>query len=338
MSKQPVLNAVLCRPRGGLNDTLCQIQRCFSYCRKHNRILVLDTSRSGLRDDFFRYFEFIDTSVETMTWHEFCRSHTTMDLSVQPADIRDRLDAYETEMGGDGVYLDTETSVAVSFDFNKPHPEELLVHEACGGGINSIWLLKYLQPTPFLREQLAKRLQKLPATYVAIHIRNTDLETDHNKLLWELEYVLSGKDVLYCTDSGLLQAELKQQQNLPTNAHFLTDLDQSSNAKLHEASTTSIDSNVDMLADLFALARSKRLYFTFTKAGYISGFSGLAFALHCSKLRNRIPQATKSDAEKPTGKRTKGSAIRYMKAQALILAAKLAYRVTMTVHEAWPPR
>ena len=338
MNNQPPPKAVLCRPRGGLNDTLCQIQRCFAYCRKHGRTLVLDTSRSGLRDDFFRYFDVVGTSVAVMSWHAFAKSNSVPGLTVHPAEVRERLDSYQTTLGDGGVYFDVETSVGLSFDFAKPHPETLLLHEACGGGINSIWLLKYLQPTKFLSDQLAHRLGNLPASYVAVHIRNTDLETDHKKLLWELEYVLTGRNVLYCTDSGTLQAELQNQPAKGSRPYFLTALDHTSSARLHEESTTSIDSNIDMLADLFALARSKTLYFTFTKAGYISGFSGLAYALHCSRLRKRITPVNAENDRIPVEKSVKTGAFRYLKAQAVIIIAKLAYRVMMTVHELWPSR
>ena len=122
MNNQLSPKVVLCRPRGGLNDTLCQIQRCFAYCRKHGRTLVLDTSRSGLRDDFFRYFDVVGTSVAVMSWHAFAKSNSVPGLTVHPAEVRERLDSYQTTLGDGGVYSDVETSVGLSFDFAKPHP------------------------------------------------------------------------------------------------------------------------------------------------------------------------------------------------------------------------
>lgn len=329
---------LLCRPRGGLNDSLCQIQRCFEYCRKHQRVLVLDSHRSGLRDDLFRYFEVVDTVVETMTWAEFSQSHNADEVSIYPQQTQGRLDTYETQLGESGIYFDTQNSVSLSFDFGKSYSEDLLLHEACGGGINSVWLLKYLQPTPFLRQHLETRLSALPTSYRAVHIRNTDLETDHNTLFHELEFVLANQNVLFCTDSGKLQAKLKDAPPKGTTPYFLTSLDHSSNDRLHESENTSIESNLDMLTDLFALARAKKLYFTFTKAGYISGFSGLAFALHCSKLRNRVAPMENLSASNHIQTSHKSGAFRFLKAQAAIIAAKLAYRVLMGVHESWPSR
>ena len=34
---------VLCRPIGGLIDSFMEIQKCYIYCLKYNRILLIDT-------------------------------------------------------------------------------------------------------------------------------------------------------------------------------------------------------------------------------------------------------------------------------------------------------
>jgi hypothetical protein len=48
---------LLCRPHGGLNDTLCQIEKCWKYALKSDRVLIIDTRNSGLHADFSEYFE-----------------------------------------------------------------------------------------------------------------------------------------------------------------------------------------------------------------------------------------------------------------------------------------
>ena len=48
---------LLCRPRGGLNDTLTQISLCLDYAFKFKRHLIIDTMRSGILDRFDNYFE-----------------------------------------------------------------------------------------------------------------------------------------------------------------------------------------------------------------------------------------------------------------------------------------
>jgi hypothetical protein len=43
---------LLCRPQGGLNDTLCQIHRCIIYAFVHHRKLIIDTTRAGFLMNF----------------------------------------------------------------------------------------------------------------------------------------------------------------------------------------------------------------------------------------------------------------------------------------------
>ena len=51
---------VYCTPRGGLNDSLNQIMRCFNYCQKFNRTLVINTYKNYTcyNDHFSNYFTF----------------------------------------------------------------------------------------------------------------------------------------------------------------------------------------------------------------------------------------------------------------------------------------
>ncbi|MCP5000226.1 MAG: hypothetical protein GY933_16185 [Hyphomicrobiales bacterium] len=48
---------LLCRPKGGLNDTLCQIERCWQYAEQHHRTLIVDTTRSCFAGEFSNFFE-----------------------------------------------------------------------------------------------------------------------------------------------------------------------------------------------------------------------------------------------------------------------------------------
>ncbi|MDR2033333.1 MAG: hypothetical protein LBP89_01695 [Helicobacteraceae bacterium] len=47
---------IFCRPRGGLNDILCQIAICIFYAINYRRVLYIDGTRSGFLDDLGRYF------------------------------------------------------------------------------------------------------------------------------------------------------------------------------------------------------------------------------------------------------------------------------------------
>lgn len=281
---------VLCRPRGGLNDMLCQIEKCYRYCQRHKRTLLLDTSTSGIRDNLFRYLSFVKTGpVPVVSWAKI--DLYAAKLSVFPADVADRIDSYQTRLDAQGRAIDIESEQILSFDLAKSYDEDLLIHERAGGGINSYWLLKYLEPTPKLLDELSRRLRKLPESYVSVHIRNTDLQTDHAKFLKDIDWAILERDVVVATDSGTLQDLLRTSAPAGTTFHFVAALDPSSDQKLHESDSTDHDANFAMFADLFALALAQKLYFTFTTEGRISGFSGLAFGLSRSVLLTRVAVA-----------------------------------------------
>ena len=39
-------------PRGGITDILCNIVRCHNYCKKHNRILLVNGQKSNYTINF----------------------------------------------------------------------------------------------------------------------------------------------------------------------------------------------------------------------------------------------------------------------------------------------
>lgn len=46
---------ILNRPVAGLNDTLCQVARCWDYAIDHDRILVIDPFPGSARIDLLKY-------------------------------------------------------------------------------------------------------------------------------------------------------------------------------------------------------------------------------------------------------------------------------------------
>ena len=50
---------LLCRPQGGLNDMLCQVEACCRYGERSGRSVIVDTNYAGstyFRDDLRNYF------------------------------------------------------------------------------------------------------------------------------------------------------------------------------------------------------------------------------------------------------------------------------------------
>lgn len=288
---------VLCRPRGGLNDTLCQIEKCATYCKKFDRTLLLDTSRSGLRDDLLFYFTFRESyGVKVLAWADFRKINALSEASTWPQELQGRIDEYETEFVKGGACVDLLSDVKIEFNRKKDYNETVLLYERCGGGANSYWLLKHFEPTKVLLNELSIRLAHLPCSYVSVHIRHTDLKTDYRGLLSSLTWALESREVFIATDSGELQQKLQDAAPRGARLFFVSKLDPTSSQRLHDTEATDRESNYQMFADLFALAFADKLYFTLTTGRFFSGFSGLALALKYSVLSRRIAKAIGREA------------------------------------------
>ncbi len=265
---------LLCRPQGGLNDILCQIHRCRVYALVHNRHLWIDTRRSGLHacmSDYFRtdgHFDF--------GWPpQALSSH-----SCFPGFLQGRLDTYDAVYSQTiGNFVDKDTQESLSFDFSASYPEEILVHEQCGGGLYSIKALRHLRLLPGLQATIRSRLSEL-GTYEAIHIRNTDLTTDYVSFFQTIKIPPTRK-VIVCTDDhqclqyarDIWQDRLIVVHGVPDTGgqplHFTNDLDR------HEM-------NVLTLLDLIILATARVFHSCRTSQGRESGFSLLARSLRAN--------------------------------------------------------
>lgn len=265
---------LLCRPRGGLNDILCQIHRCRIYSLFHDRDLWVDTRRSGWHDCMSHWFR---------TDGHFIFGWPPQALSGRsclPACLLGRLDTYEAVYSRTiNNFVDRQMQEPLSFDFSCSHPEEILVHEQCGGGLDAIKALRHLRLLPELQAKIRRLLGEL-GTYEAIHIRNTDLTTDYVSFFRTIQ-VLPSHKVIVCTDDHRCLAYAREfwkdrlivVHGVPDTGgrplHFTNALDR------HET-------NLHTLLDLMILASATVLHGCRTSQGRESGFSLLARSLRAN--------------------------------------------------------
>lgn len=73
---------VICMPMGGLCDMMARIESCIEYCKKHNRILILDTSKSYHAKDGIEKYLIIDSPVFFMATCKKNMRHSRVDLFI----------------------------------------------------------------------------------------------------------------------------------------------------------------------------------------------------------------------------------------------------------------
>jgi hypothetical protein len=297
---------LLCRPLDGLNDTLGQVEICRAYAARHGRILIVDGRLSGVLGEFGDYFQMEgDGHIFNMTDSAMPQLDTP---SCYPAEVQGRVTTVrgkKNPIAGGARTVDFETGVPLSFPFDHDHPETLLLHQqagGCGKG-KSFDLINRLTLVPSLARQARDKIAGLPASYSAIHIRNTDLRTDLGMVLDAIRDHVRDQDLLLCSDDpavlGVMQAGLPA-----TRIHQITTPHFENNQPQHKAARTADGSIRHLIAaaslfDLCALAFADTLYVPVvlsqmsggglveTKKNRLSGFSKLAAHLCEDKDRPR---------------------------------------------------
>ncbi|MDR1460678.1 MAG: discoidin domain-containing protein [Campylobacteraceae bacterium] len=281
--EKPPLNKkiVFCRPRGGLNDMLVQMQKCRKYALAYDRELYIDGSRGGFLDSFSNYF-IVPNGVyfEGFDFDKY-------DFSCYPSCLENDIINYKTTWLIEKRYhAHIVTNESITFDFSKPYEEDILVYDQGGGGFGAD-AFEWLRLNEKVRTHIIDILEKL-GEYDAIHVRNTDYKTDYKTFFEDIKDKLGNKIVL-CTDD--LQCQLYAKSFFGDKLCIVTELPNTQGKKLH--SNRNLDrysTNINTLTDLFILASGKSLYFstilpdsnyphTFSGTS-ISGFSKLAKALH----------------------------------------------------------
>ena len=152
---------VLCRPMGGLNDTLNQIKICWKYCEEFNRVLLIDTSYCGLLDDISHYFEVRESLLTRIAplWLKKVKSSYLPKKASRDVRLNLNLDdlpqLHPTDIKPEGClrpgedydfqftkdiknFTKTGTTTQITFDMECDHSEKVLIHHQCGGGKKSI--------------------------------------------------------------------------------------------------------------------------------------------------------------------------------------------------------
>ena len=254
-----------------MNDTFNQIEKSWQYAEHHSRTLALDTTMSGLNCEFSDLFEIHD---EYKTIEIFTDSQdllqSTKDLTTAPKGLTRRSKLFREEIAWiDGADRLRETGEKVAADLDYSYDEERVINICRGGGADSAKLLQKLRVTKSVSDHILAQIAHLPHDYVALHIRNTDVKSNYKKFLSGAYKMLSGHNVLICSDDHqaieFAQEFLDESRILTTNVARSQD-----GSPLHagvEARKRGKAGAVDALVDLAALARSQKIYFPKVSVG-----------------------------------------------------------------------
>ena len=278
-----MLRYLLVRARTGFNDVLCEVEKCRRYAEKTGRILLVDTTTSGLFDQLGRYLELAepcDWVKMSVTPEDYPLLNT---LPAFPPELSGRIDSYVSQWNPHtGRREDAATCIPLTFDFTTNYREQLLVHDQpWSGPLLSARLLACCRFTDQVASRVYRRLKSvIGQDYVAIHIRNTDYRTDYLPFLRTLGTRVQGRTVLVCSDDSSVFAAAEAVLSQSRVVRLSTVAAGEGKALHHKRHNCQYDINVEMLTDLVALASSAELFVgQVAQIGRPSGFGMLAVAL-----------------------------------------------------------
>ena len=302
---------VLCRPRAGLYDVLAQIAACWDYARTYGRALVIDTTRAQLPLPLEEFLEVEPTAdgpplvrLGLSGWRPPSAARI---LPEQLPDAIDYESVRETASRAGEMYRERASRAPITFDFSVDHPHTVLVHEQGGRDPRASRMAARLRLNERMRDEVCARLDGLPPAYDAIHIRNTDLRSDHVPFLLDLRRALGARPVLVCSDDAGTVADAKL---LLDSCEVLTlsEIPQTTGRGLHQLpETRGWGSAKDQFTDLIALSCATELFLCPTRThGAPTGFGLLASDLKWQWAgarpfvdRPRLPNS--SDVTAPMG-------------------------------------
>jgi hypothetical protein len=284
---------VLCRPQGGLNDVLCQIERVCSYAERFDRTAIIDTnhhSTHSIKDQFSRYF--VSRQKRVILDATEIEFHLR-NVSVVPKFLGGDCLRYDAHFDWElGYYVETTTRKPITFDFDKDYTEPLLVHHNLGRVAGaSVAALSRLRLHDNLSDELIKRLKSVGTNYVSIHIRNTDYTTNYQPLLNKIKNLsaLQNCENLFVATDDIACLQFCRNLFQSTKIISFSKLPEESGRPIHRLSDSDeiYERNKDAILDLLMLALSDKLFFFGLNENRwgtkFSGFSLLANDLHSSK-------------------------------------------------------
>lgn len=291
---------LLCRPRGGLNDTLCQIERCWDYAERYGRTLIVDTSRSGLLLPCSEFFTPVaGDAIFSLSDHRLAGIDLDS-MDCRPALLQGRTTAQVIPRRR-RIRTADGTRAQTSFDFSRDHAETLLIHEDYGGSFASQKFLNRVRFADAVATEIRAALAELGSVDAAIHLRNTDYKTPLDNFFGEVKPKLAGRRVLICCDDPATIARVRQSLD-GSEVVTATEIVDKGGQPLHNPRAYQEDAerrraSVNSLIDLCALATAPELYVVQLNFGAYSGFSELAVFLSqnpgvLNTLLGIIPGAT----------------------------------------------
>ncbi len=267
---------LLCRPMGGFNDCLNRIYYCLNYCKKFNRILMIDMKyNNGYSINFSDYFFIDDTNIiyDSIVIQKIITENKS---TIYPNEITN---LYNYKLGYDNnwFYLLEDKKIYTEINLNIEYDEDIVLYNNCGGGTQSLEIFKIIKLKRFIIDEFFNRYNQIPKPYVSIHIRNTDYKLDYDNFYKTNYDKFINKNIFLASDSKIVLDYFNNSNIAYYNFTTLSEKNQPIHSKY-----TNNDKNIvfiDTICDLLLLALGE----TFILPVKYYGYTNLAYNLFNNK-------------------------------------------------------
>ena len=247
---------VLFLPMGGFNDSLTNIKRTLDYCKRFNRILLLNTKNFFYKIDFSDFFDLNDKVI--IYNYNKIKKIINNNLSLYPKNLNYKLSNImdNTVIFKYSRYAYTSNGVSLALP-NKIVAEDVILHVRCGGGSEGYQLFHKLLLKDHIINICKSKLSLINQhPYLCIHVRHTDLTCNYKKLYEDNKAVIHSYNAVYIATDNKLVVDYFKSKNLNVFS-FTTFPEDAKN--LHGSNIPGNIKIKDLLVDIFIATNSNKI-------------------------------------------------------------------------------
>lgn len=240
---------------GGFNDILSRIICLLNYCKKTERVLLLDTTKGCYKMNFSDYFS-IDSNMivyDIKKIRYICEK--IEEKEIYPEFLSKKLIDLVDNKISLKFGMPTYTYNNKGFDLPKECKKNLLVYSCYGGG-NGYRLFRLLK----IREDIVKYCEEvynsIEKPYISIQVRHTDYKCDYERLYEDNREYLEDKTIYLGTDNKKVVEYFISKGLRIVN---LTKYPEEESRNLHYSEVETYIKMRDLLCDIYMITRSEKI-------------------------------------------------------------------------------
>ena len=242
-------------PKGGLNDILCGLNICLAYSKRHNRVLLFDTTQSCYQINFSDYFKLPQKNIiyDINEIRNICKDN----YKIYPTFLNNKLKeimsgSLEFKFRPDGFTYNNQ-SIKLP---RERREEEIIFYTSCGGG-EGFRMFKKLIFKQNIIQYCKDNYNQIQKPYLCIQVRNTDIKCQYKKMYESQKALINNyKSIYVATDD---EAALVFFKSKGLNIINFTTFGLVKSRNLHVNSSINPDKKImDLLSDIYIITMSDK--------------------------------------------------------------------------------